>query len=126
MGVERIRAGLTRGAALRLARHLDTIDGYPSRGVTRGKPLTGSPAQWDGTGPTPPGWTRHGIEKHPDRDEYEVRIPRETMRATEAATRRARLSETDRAELDGHIAATVDKIDTAWTRDAEEIDQPTR
>ncbi len=119
MVFERVRDDLDLATALALISYLNMIDGYPSKGVDSGR-KSGTQEDWDGSGPTPPGWTSHEAIKHPTADTYEVRINDDTVTAIGDLARRALLTEDELTALDAHLAASSTDLDSAWS----EIDVP--
>jgi len=94
---------------------LDTLDGYPRRGVHVGPgPHVPMPATWDGSGPTPPGWTRsHEATEHPaDPTRLRVTLTPESQQNLADPGARARLSAPQLALLDG--LTMLDTLPAEW------------
>ena len=62
-------------AARALVAAADRVEGYPRRGTDkRGRPV--GPAAWDGTGPTPHGWTKTASSVRVREDgTFAIRLP---------------------------------------------------
>ncbi len=110
----RVRDDVDLATALVLISYLNMIDGYPSKGVDSGR-ASGITLTWDGTGPTPAGWTSHQAIEHPTAGTYEVRMTAATVAAIGDLARRALLTEDELTALDAHLAASSEELDSAWT-----------
>lgn len=101
--------GLDATTARRLVAAADRIEGYPRRGTdTHGRPI--GPETWDGTGPTPLGWTRTSSRAVPALDgsgTVAVRLPADIADRAIAA---GLGTEADRTEIAAAMASAADDL----------------
>lgn len=121
-----MRAALfgTRAGAILYRRRLDKLLGYPRKATSQVGGGRHAPIQdaWDGTGATPPGWTRQHARplKHPLRDEWAVASNGEVAAAL-ADARAQRLTASERTAVQNAVAAAQD-LDGSWDDAAEDDD----
>lgn len=114
-----------RAEARQLKRRIDRLLQYPRRGQRARAGVLDSriPDTWDGTGPTPYGWTRSHtrIRKHPNRDEWAVRITQEVIDALSDA-RASRLAPAERSQMQAQLAASAEP-DVTWDEAGDDNDE---
>ena len=93
------------GTARALVAAADRVEGYPRRGTDkRGRPV--GPAAWDGTGPTPHGWTKTASSVRVREDgTFAIRLPANIAQRALAAG-----LVTDAATLSTALATAVERL----------------
>jgi len=93
--------------ARRLVTAADRVEGYPRRGTDkRGRPV--GPESWDGTGPTPLGWTKTAsAARLRDDGTCAVRLP---VDIADRAVAAGLGTEADRAALVTALAGAVERL----------------
>lgn len=90
---------------------VDRALGFPMKAMRVGRgPWVVSPDTWDGSGATPPGWTRTAVDLHVGAVDSALEIPDAFVTALQSPQAQSRLSVADRATLTAAIAtrATID------------------
>jgi len=93
--------------ARRLVAAADRVEGYPRRGTDkRGRPV--GPESWDGTGPTPLGWTKTASAvRVRDDGTFAIRLPADIADRAVAA---GFGTEADRDALTTALASAVERL----------------